>query len=84
MPLNILYLFSVQTKSIVFSGLLDHVTCLIGISARGHSVAGIINQPFYNYKAGPDAELGRCIWGIIGLGKICKLLPLYGTSLIAI
>ncbi|XP_076097512.1 3'(2'),5'-bisphosphate nucleotidase 1-like [Mytilus galloprovincialis] len=50
-------------------GLLDHVTCLIGISARGHSVAGIINQPFYNYKAGPDAELGRCIWGIIGLGS---------------
>ncbi|CAC5396225.1 cysQ [Mytilus coruscus] len=50
-------------------GLLDHVTCLIGIAARGHSVAGIINQPFYNYKAGPDAELGRCIWGVIGLGS---------------
>jgi 3'(2'), 5'-bisphosphate nucleotidase len=56
-------------KHNILTGLLDHVTCLIGIGARGHSVAGIINQPYYNYKEGPDAKLGRCIWGIIGLGK---------------
>ena len=41
---------------------------LIGIAVKGKSVAGVIYQPFYNYKAGPEAKLGRCIWGIIGLG----------------
>ncbi|XP_077966954.1 3'(2'),5'-bisphosphate nucleotidase 1-like isoform X2 [Styela clava] len=48
--------------------LLDHVTVLIGIAVNGKAVAGVINQPFYNYKAGPDAKLGRTIWGVIGLG----------------
>jgi 3'(2'), 5'-bisphosphate nucleotidase len=49
-------------------GLLDHVTVLIGIAVKGEAVAGVIYQPYYNYQAGPDAELGRAIWGIIGLG----------------
>jgi 3'(2'), 5'-bisphosphate nucleotidase len=49
-------------------GLLDHVTVLIGVSVHGKSVAGVIYQPFYNYQAGPTAQLGRTIWGIIGLG----------------
>lgn len=48
--------------------LLDHVTVLIGIAIDGKAVAGVINQPFYNYKAGPDAKLGRTIWGVVGLG----------------
>ncbi|XP_078212640.1 3'(2'),5'-bisphosphate nucleotidase 1 isoform X4 [Callithrix jacchus] len=64
-------------------GLLDNVTVLIGIAYEGKAIAGIINQPYYNYennekqqlrehrneaKAGPDAVLGRTIWGVLGLG----------------
>ncbi|XP_076464685.1 3'(2'),5'-bisphosphate nucleotidase 1-like [Babylonia areolata] len=50
-------------------GLLDHVTVLIGVAVNGIATGGIINQPYYNYQAGPDAKLGRCIWGLIGLGS---------------
>ncbi|XP_036309488.1 3'(2'),5'-bisphosphate nucleotidase 1 isoform X5 [Pipistrellus kuhlii] len=64
-------------------GLLDNVTVLIGIAYEGKAIAGVINQPYYNYqtsdkqklrehrkeaKAGPGAALGRTIWGILGLG----------------
>ncbi|XP_036091353.1 3'(2'),5'-bisphosphate nucleotidase 1 isoform X5 [Rousettus aegyptiacus] len=64
-------------------GLLDNVTVLIGIAYEGRAIAGVINQPYYNYqsnekqklrehkneaKAGPDATLGRTIWGVLGLG----------------
>uniref|UniRef100_A0A4W3JZQ4 3'(2'),5'-bisphosphate nucleotidase 1 n=1 Tax=Callorhinchus milii TaxID=7868 RepID=A0A4W3JZQ4_CALMI len=49
-------------------GLLDHVTVLIGIAYGGKAIAGVINQPYYNYQAGADAVLGRTIWGIVGLG----------------
>ncbi|XP_024905617.1 3'(2'),5'-bisphosphate nucleotidase 1 isoform X1 [Pteropus alecto] len=64
-------------------GLLDNVTVLIGIAYEGKAIAGVINQPYYNYqsnekqklreheneaKAGPDAMLGRTIWGVLGLG----------------
>jgi 3'(2'), 5'-bisphosphate nucleotidase len=49
-------------------GLLDHVTVLIGIAVNGVATAGVIYQPYYNYQAGPDAPLGRAIWGIVGLG----------------
>ena len=31
-------------------------------------MGGIIHQPYYNYLQGPDATLGRTIWGIIGVG----------------
>ncbi|XP_072543961.1 3'(2'),5'-bisphosphate nucleotidase 1 isoform X1 [Salminus brasiliensis] len=48
--------------------LLDHVTVLIGIAYRGKAIAGVINQPFYNYQMGVDATLGRTLWGILGLG----------------
>lgn len=34
----------------VFLGLLDHVTVLIGIAYKGKAIAGVINQPFYNYQ----------------------------------
>ena len=51
------------------SGLLDHVTVLIGIAVKGRAVAGVIYQPYYNYQAGPGAKLGRCIWGIVGTGE---------------
>ncbi|XP_025103656.1 3'(2'),5'-bisphosphate nucleotidase 1-like isoform X3 [Pomacea canaliculata] len=51
------------------SGLLDHVTVLIGVAVNGVATGGIINQPYHNYQAGPDAKLGRCIWGLVGLGS---------------
>uniref|UniRef100_A0A6A7G5Y2 3'(2'),5'-bisphosphate nucleotidase 1 n=1 Tax=Hirondellea gigas TaxID=1518452 RepID=A0A6A7G5Y2_9CRUS len=46
-------------------GLLDHVTVLIGIAVDGKTVAGIIHQPYFNYK-NKEKELGRTIYGIIG------------------
>ncbi|CAL1534611.1 unnamed protein product [Lymnaea stagnalis] len=50
-------------------GLLDHVTVLIGVAVNGEARGGVIYQPYYNYEAGPDADLGRCIWGLVGLGS---------------
>ncbi|XP_062857605.1 3'(2'),5'-bisphosphate nucleotidase 1 [Trichomycterus rosablanca] len=49
-------------------GLLDHVTVLIGIAYKGKAIAGVINQPFYNYQAGAGAPLGRTLWGMLGVG----------------
>ncbi|KAK0047028.1 3(2) 5-bisphosphate nucleotidase 1 [Biomphalaria pfeifferi] len=49
-------------------GLLDHVTVLIGVAVNGEAKGGVIYQPYYNYQEGPDATLGRCIWGLVGLG----------------
>ncbi|XP_014912908.1 3'(2'),5'-bisphosphate nucleotidase 1 isoform X1 [Poecilia latipinna] len=48
--------------------LLDNVTVLIGIAYGGRAIAGVINQPFYNYQLGSGAVLGRTIWGVLGLG----------------
>ncbi|XP_026174076.1 3'(2'),5'-bisphosphate nucleotidase 1 isoform X1 [Mastacembelus armatus] len=48
--------------------LLDNVTVLIGIAYGGKAIAGVINQPFYNYQLGEGAALGRTIWGMVGLG----------------
>ncbi|CAJ1078261.1 '(2')%2C5'-bisphosphate nucleotidase 1 isoform X1 [Xyrichtys novacula] len=48
--------------------LLDNVTVLIGIAYEGRAIAGVINQPFYNYQLGAGAQLGRTMWGMIGLG----------------
>ena len=31
-------------------GFLDHVTVLIGIAVGKRAVAGVINQPFFNYE----------------------------------
>lgn len=33
-----------------FIGLLDNVTVLIGIAYEGKAIAGVINQPYYNYQ----------------------------------
>ncbi|XP_062620967.1 3'(2'),5'-bisphosphate nucleotidase 1-like [Saccostrea cucullata] len=49
-------------------GYLDHVTVLIGISVKGNAVAGVIHQPWFNFDK-PGLPLGRCIWGVIGLGS---------------
>lgn len=39
-----------QWNCFLLSGLLDNVTVLIGIAHRGKPIAGVINQPFYNYQ----------------------------------
>ena len=43
-------------------------TFVIGIAVKGRSIAGVIYQPYFNYQAGPDAKLGRVIYGVIGVG----------------
>lgn len=48
-------------------GLLDHVTVLIGVAWKGKSIGGVIHQPYYNYQ-NTGSELGRTMWGLIGLG----------------
>lgn len=48
-------------------GLLDHVTVLIGVAVGDRAVAGVIHQPYYNYKTQSE-NLGRTIWGIRGIG----------------
>ena len=58
---------------VMISGLLDHVTVLIGIGVRGKAVAGVVYQPYYNYQAGPDATKGRAIWGILGVGTYAQI-----------
>lgn len=42
------------------------MTVLIGISALGKSVAGVIHQPFFQYKQNPNSA-GRTIWSVVGL-----------------
>ncbi|KAK4336799.1 hypothetical protein RND71_043578 [Anisodus tanguticus] len=50
-------------------GILDCVTVLIGIAVNGKAIAGVIHQPYYNYKIENDeSKIGRTIWGLVGLG----------------
>uniref|UniRef100_A0A8C2RA41 3'(2'),5'-bisphosphate nucleotidase 1 n=1 Tax=Capra hircus TaxID=9925 RepID=A0A8C2RA41_CAPHI len=61
-------------------GLLDNVTVLIGIAYEGKAIAGVINQPYYNYQNDENQKLreprndakvrkiARTIWGVLGLG----------------
>ena len=48
-------------------GFLDHVTVLVGIAVGQTAVAGVINQPFYNYQ-NKGEPMGRTLFGIIGSG----------------
>eukprot|EP00111_Clytia_hemisphaerica_P017741 TCONS_00052483-protein len=43
-------------------GSVENVTVLIGISAHGKAIAGVIHQPFY------EQDVGRTFWGVVGLG----------------
>jgi len=54
-------------------GLLDHVTVLVGIAVGSRSVAGVIHQPYYNYKE-EGATLGRTFYGVVG-GGVVGLTP---------
>ena len=59
---------------LLHAGLLDHVTVLIGVAVNGEAVAGVIHQPYFNYQSKePGIELGRTIWGIVGLGWSCPV-----------
>ncbi len=59
------------------------MTVLIGISALGKSVAGVIHQPFFEHKTNPDTD-GRTIWGIVGLkpSGIQEAEPVYGRRIV--
>eukprot|EP00795_Rhopilema_esculentum_P003417 gene3416-1782_t len=59
-------LVPIEVFSLMAVGNIDHVTVLIGISALGKSVAGVIHQPFFRYQQEPEVA-GRTIWAIVGL-----------------
>lgn len=48
-------------------GLLEHVTVLIGVAVGKEPIAGVIHQPFYNYKS-KGGEIGRTVWSLKGAG----------------
>lgn len=43
------------------------MTVLIGVAIKGRAVGGVIHQPYYNYL-NDSSNVGRTIWGLIGLG----------------
>lgn len=47
--------------SIIFVGLIDHVTILIGVCVNDDAVAGVIYQPFWK-------NCGKALWGLVGSG----------------
>lgn len=51
----------------MISGLIEHVTVLIGISHCGKPIAGVIHQPFYKPPEN-SRIIGRTIWGVQGIG----------------
>ena len=51
------------------------MTVLIGIAVGSKAVAGVIHQPYYNYKS-EGANLGRTFYGLIGENSIKRDLTL--------
>lgn len=49
-------------------GLVEHVTVLIGIAVGDQAIGGVIHQPFYNHNTNNSPEIGRTLWGIVGVG----------------
>lgn len=50
-------------------GFVEHVTVLIGVAYKNEAIGGIIHQPFFQAKGvAENAEQGRTIWGLRGLG----------------
>ncbi|KAK4468259.1 hypothetical protein MN116_008102 [Schistosoma mekongi] len=53
-------------------GLVEYVTVLIGISAKGKPVAGVVAQPFFKSNStvstNPTQYITRVVWGLVGLG----------------
>lgn len=52
----------ISSDCFLLQGLLDNVTVLIGIAHEGKAIAGVINQPFYNYQ-------------VTQSGRVCKAKP---------
>lgn len=52
------------------SGEREAITILCGIAVDGVPVAGVVGQPFYNYRAeaSAGARLERVVWGGLGAG----------------
>ena len=50
-------------------GHVEHVTVLIGISANGKAVAGVMHQPFFSNSKDTIDYCGRTMWGVVGLGS---------------
>ncbi|CAF0743869.1 unnamed protein product [Brachionus calyciflorus] len=46
----------------------QEVTVLIGVAYKGRPIAGVVNQPFYQFDKESDSYLSRVLWGIVGLG----------------
>ena len=59
---------------IPLQGLLDHVTVLIGIAVGSKAVAGVIHQPYYNYKT-EGATVGRTFYGLVGEDCNIRAVP---------
>ncbi len=64
-------------------GFLDHVTVLIGIAIGKRAVAGVINQPFFNYE-NKGQPMGRTLYGVVGSGVrgIDKVAPPAGQRIL--
>ena len=77
-----LLLYSAQTSSYFpakeyTEGLLDHVTILIGIAVGDDAAAGVVHQPYYNYKAKRwFMGMRTCIDALLVLKQYDALLPL--------
>lgn len=39
-----------------------------GVAINGKALGGVIHQPFYGHELEDCSELGRTIWGYVGLG----------------
>lgn len=39
-----------------------------GVAVNGKALGGVIHQPFFGHELENTAELGRTIWGYVGLG----------------
>lgn len=75
-----IYVDPLDSTNSYTQGYLIDVTVLIGIAINDKAVAGVIHQPFYNFKANesnPNEQLGRTMWGVVGLGAfgITKMDP---------
>lgn len=57
-------------KKSIFSGFLEHVTVLIGISVKSEAIGGVIHQPYFgcNKESSENEHTGRTIWGLQGIG----------------
>ena len=55
-------MFLINSPFLHFIGFVENVTVLIGISAYGKAIAGVIHQPFH------QKEVGKTFWGVVGLG----------------